>query len=368
MSSSDLDEAEKVTSEELKEKLDKQRSYIEENRNQGLEDIPEAPNDEMEETNRKAKATLRPKSFLDRPSGSKIGQAGLDDTSVDNESLDDVEEQPHLEDEEPFDDDSEREEAEEEEELKVSDTKFKERTSRIKDSISAIAEIIENEGDPDRLRKDWESILQRMEQACERLSLSGHVGRAFKLELIVGERETSKCFRELKRFLIIREIVRDTVRVIPSVIVMLLWEYMLAETEYYKNFCNLLRGKYIDSLVLPRMETPEQRKQYRVTLELYRAVFVEEPPEFFWEKPIERFDYDEVYSFKFLSMWDYIRKRGESETEETEKLKTKKTPGKIEFCGPHEEGLRRAAVGAMAVHSETKRVWGFFAEDTFGKK
>ena len=82
-------------------------------------------------------------------------------------------------------------------------------------------------------------------------------------------------------------------------------------------------------MVLSRVPTTEQEKQFTLTLELYRAVFMEEPNLFFWGRTEDRFNYDEVYSYKYVNLWNLMSRVSRGENLEINTLgEEKKNKGK----------------------------------------
>ena len=83
------------------------------------------------------------------------------------------------------------------------------------------------------MKENWKHIMLRMENGLKKVKLSSVVLKNFKNEMNLSEVETKRCFEEFKRYLVLTEIVKDTVRLIPSVLVHFLWEYYVCETHTY---------------------------------------------------------------------------------------------------------------------------------------
>lgn len=80
-------------------------------------------------------------------------------------------------------------------------------------------------------------------------------------------------FNEYNRFLILKNIVKDEVRVLPPYYVMLAWEYHAIETKAYYRYCMGIFGKMQHVTQLSMEPTKEEVMDYAQTLVVYEHVF-----------------------------------------------------------------------------------------------
>lgn len=123
------------------------------------------------------------------------------------------------------------------------------------------------------LNSQWEFLKTKYEGKLEAAKVPRIVKKNFRLEVNVSDKLCDMIYTEFTRFLILMNIVKQDVRVLPPYYVMLAWEYHAVETKAYYRFCMGIFGKMQHVTHLCIEPTKEEVMDYAQTLVVYEHVF-----------------------------------------------------------------------------------------------
>ena len=156
------------------------------------------------------------------------------------------------------------------------------------------------------LNSQWEFLKTKYEGKLEAAKVPRIVKKNFRLEVNVSDKLCDMIYTEFTRFLILMNIVKQDVRVLPPYYVMLAWEYHAVETKAYYRFCMGIFGKMQHVTHLCIEPTKEEVMDYAQTLVVYEHVFQSKPPPEIWTPPQERFYYPSYNRFKMINIRGFM--------------------------------------------------------------